>query len=136
MVRAIGVQKGREFNVKMSEKYQYNEIILENGKRLDSYVPRQEIISRKYTQLSEIKESTAKLYLNELVEKYAPETRIAEVTSNKTGNNAGILSFGNELRGQMVLEVPVQNKPVPKSILDYASSKQIIIKDELGNYLN
>ena len=50
--------------------------------RLDSYVPNKEIVSRKYTQLSEVSEETAIRYLKKLTDKYAPSLIIAEVSSN------------------------------------------------------
>ncbi len=54
----------------------FNEVVLETGKRLDSYVPSKEIISRKFTQLGDITETTAKKYISEMTEKYAPSTVI------------------------------------------------------------
>ena len=53
---------------------------------LDSYNPHVgEIVSRKYTQLSEVSEETAIRYLKELENKYSPGSIIADVPSNKTG---------------------------------------------------
>lgn len=78
--------------------YPFNEVYLEAPKketkvagdsparhkyvRLDSYVPNKEIVSRKYTQLSEVSEETAIRYLKKLTDKYAPSLIIAEVSSN------------------------------------------------------
>ena len=83
--------------------YLYNEVYLEAPKkainlpegsptkhqyvRLDSYVPGKEIVSRKYTQLSEVSEETAIRYLKELSDKYAPGSITADVPSNRTGVN-------------------------------------------------
>jgi conserved hypothetical protein len=39
---------------------------------------------------------------------------------------------GNILKGRMILEVPVQKKPVPESILKYAQDKNIQIRDING----
>ena len=65
-----------------------------------------EIVSRKYTQLSEISEKTAIGYLKELSEKYSPGSVIADVPSNRVGANAGIFeenggnpSWPNDPRG-------------------------------------
>ena len=132
--------------------YPYNEVYLEAPKkatnlpegspikhqyvRLDSYNPHTgEIVSRKYTQLSEVSEETAIRYLKELSDKYAPETKIADVPSNISGANAGIFkeNRGRTLHGQMILEVPVQKKSVPKSILKYARDNDIQIRDINGN---
>ena len=132
--------------------YLYNEVYLEAPKkainlpegaptkhqyvRLDSYNPHTgEIVSRKYTQLSEVSEETAIRYLKELSDKYAPGSIIADVPSNRTGVNKGIFDVNgdNVLRGEMILEVPVQKKLVPKSILKYAQDKKIQIRDINGN---
>ena len=99
--------------------------------RLDSYVPNKEIVSRKYTQFDEVSEETAIRYLKELEEKYSPGSIIADVPSNNTGSNKKIfeLNGDNVLRGQMILEVPVQKAEIPPNVLDYAKKNDIIIRD-------
>ena len=142
------------FNKARAKFYPYNEVYLEAPKkainlpegspikhqyvRLDSYVPNKEIVSRKYTQLSEVSEETAIRYLKELSDKYAPGTKIADVPSNISGANAGIFkeNRGRTLRGQMILEVPVQAKAVPKRMIDYASLKGIKIRDTNNHIYN
>jgi len=108
--------------------------------RLDSYDPHVgEIVSRKYTQLSEVSEETAIRYLKELEEKYAPGSIIADVPSNKTGVNRDIFkeNNGNILDGQMILEVPVQKKAeIPPNVLDYAKKHYIKIRDIKDKYYN
>ena len=140
------------FNKARAKFYPFNEVYLEAPKkatnlpegspikhqyvRLDSYNPHTgEIVSRKYTQLSEVSEETAIRYLKELSDKYAPGSIIADVPSNRTGVNKGIFDVNgdNVLRGEMILEVPVQKKLVPKSILKYAQDKKIQIRDINGN---
>ena len=139
------------FNKARAKFYPFNEVYLEAPKkainlsegfptkhqyvRLDSYVPGKEIVSRKYTQLSEVSEETAIRYLKELSDKYAPGSIIADVPSNRTGVNKGIFEVnqGNDLKGEMILEVPVQKKSVPKSILKYARDNNIQIRDINGN---
>ena len=140
------------FNKARAKFYPYNEVYLEAPKkainlpegaptkhryvRLDSYNPHTgEIVSRKYTQLSEVSEETAIRYLKELSDKYAPGSVIADVPSNRTGVNKGIfeLNQGDKLKGQMILEVPVQKKSVRESILKYAREKKIQIRDINGN---
>ena len=139
------------FNKARAKFYPYNEVYLEAPKkainlpegsptkhqyvRLDSYNPHTgEIVSRKYTQLSEVSEETAIRYLKELSDKYAPETKIADVPSNISGANAGIFKANNGkvLDGQMILEVPVQAKAVPKKVIDYANKHYIKIRDING----
>lgn len=69
-------------------------------------------------------------YLREMERKYPPGTVIADVPSNRASGLAG-----RTLQGQMYLEVPVQNAPVPRQILDEARRRDIRIRDELGNEL-
>ena len=93
-----------------------------------------EIVSRKKTQFDEVSEETAIRYLKELEEKYAPGSIIADVPSNKTGVNGGVFkkNKGNILGGQMILEVPVQKKGIPRRILEYAEDRDIQIRDTNG----
>ena len=143
------------FNKARAKFYPYNEVYLEAPKkainlsegsptkhryvRLDSYNPHTgEIVSRKYTQLSEVSEETAIRYLKELSDKYAPGSIIADVPSNRTGVNKGIFEVnqGDKLKGQMVLEVPVQGKVVPKRVIEYANKHYIKIRDINGKIYN
>ena len=138
------------FNKARAKFYPYNEVYLEAPKkainlpegsptkhqyvRLDSYVPNKEIVSRKYTQLSEVSEETAIRYLKELSDKYAPGSIIADVPSNRTGLNKDIFEVnqGRDLKGKIILEVPVQKKSVRESILKYARDNNIQIRDING----
>jgi len=88
-------------------------------------------VSRKYTQFDEVSEETAIRYLKELEDKYSPGSIIADVPSNKTGANEKIfeLNGDNVLRGQMILEVPVQKADIPPNVLEYAKKNDIIIRD-------
>ena len=143
------------FNKARAKFYPHNEVYLEAPKkainlpegsptkhqyvRLDSYNPHTgEIVSRKCTQLSEVSEETAIRYLKELSDKYAPGSIIADVPSNRTGVNKGIfeLNQGDKLKGQMILEVPVQAKAVPKRVIDYANKHYIKIRDINGKIYN
>ena len=81
------------FNQARAKFYPFNEVYLEAPKKekkvagdspakhkyiyikLDSYVPNTEIVSRKYTRLSEVSEETAIRYLKELTDKYASITK-------------------------------------------------------------
>ena len=142
------------FNKERTKFYPYNEIYLEAPKkainlpersptkhqyvRLDSYVPNKEIVSRKYTQLSEVSEETAIRYLKELSDKYAPGSIIADVPSNRTGLNKGIFEVnqGRDLKGQMILEVPVQKKPIPQNVINYADKLRIKIRNTNNKLYN
>ena len=59
---------------------------------------------------------------------------IADVPSNRVGANAGIFeeNEGNILKGQMILEVPVQKESVPERVLRYAIENKIQIRDTEG----
>lgn len=73
------VARGNNFNktVREADIYDYHEIFLENGKRLDSYDPDAgEIISRKATDLDKISEETYRRYLSEFSSKYSEGTKI------------------------------------------------------------
>ncbi|SUS08118.1 hypothetical protein DF3PB_5830002 [uncultured Defluviicoccus sp.] len=136
------LEAGEDFNRRQRVKFKYNEVYVENAcdggscLRLDSYRPpgdgggSGEIVSRKFTQLAEIQPETASKYLREMERKYAPGTMIADVPTTRASGLAG-----QRLRGQMYLDVPTQNAPVPQSILDEAAERRIIIRDELGNEL-
>lgn len=43
---------------------------------------------------------------------------------------------GDTLEGRMFLEVPVQKKPVPNNVREYATDNDIIIRDEKGKVYN
>jgi Flp pilus assembly pilin Flp len=101
--------------------------------RVDSYIPGEEIVSRKYTQLAEIQESTAFKYLRELARDYPPGTVIADTPTNR--DDLGEAMIGTTLDGDMILEVPVQNSPVPESVLREAERLDITIRDADGNEL-
>ena len=92
----------------------------------------------EYTQLREVTEETAIRYLKELEAKYSPGAVIADVSSNRVGANARIFeeNGGDILQGQMILEVPVQKKPVPKRVLDYANEHRIKIRDTNNKIYN
>jgi len=119
----IKALEGQKFNFENHGRYPENEVRLENGKILDSYKPRKEIVSRKFTQLSDIKPETAKSYINEIDSKYAPGEGI---------------KGGGELAGDEILEVPVQKAPIPEDLLKYADSRipPVTIRDVTGHEYN
>jgi len=108
-----------------------NELTLENGKRVDSYVPGREIVSRKHTQLGEVQEDTGLGYVRELDSKYSPGEVVKDTphAREQIGDAAG-----QPLRGEKILEVPPQNpdRPIPKSVLDEAEARDITIRDTNG----
>jgi len=95
--------------------------------RLDSYNPDSgEIVSRKFTQLSDIQESTANSYINEIPSKYPVGATVADVPSSGT-------LAGSTLHGQYVLEVPPQVNPVPQGVLNSANQAGVLIRDTNGH---
>jgi hypothetical protein len=98
-----------------------------NDYRLDA-TNLKEIISRKFTQFAQISEETGIRYVQEMVKKYHPGTRIKKVDSSK-----GILMHTDVLTGRMVLVVPVQRYPIPRAVLEEAKRLNVTIRDDFGN---
>lgn len=134
------LEEGNEFNRRREPYYEEqggaNEVHVEprsdKGQypRVDSYVPDEEIVSRKYTQLADVQESTAKGYLRELANTYGPGTIVADTPTNR--RDLGDDAIGLPMSGDMILEVPVQQNGVPPAVLAEARRLGIIIRDENG----
>jgi hypothetical protein len=106
-----------------------NEINLNNDKRLDSYLPAKEIVSRKHTQLAQVREETAIGYLRELDRKYSPDQTIKDTPRNRDQLPGEV---GRNIRGAPVLEIPPQHTPVPSAVLEEADRLGITIRDSDG----
>jgi len=124
-------QAGEDFNKANRARYPYNEVEVVDAEgnkfRVDSYDPvKGEIVSRKFTQLSDVQENTVIKYLNEMGRKYPSG---AEITDSPF--NSEVLR-GGFFEGDLVLEVPVQIKPIPQAVLDAARKKGITIRDVTG----
>jgi hypothetical protein len=119
--------EGNQFNRDNQSRYPHNEVTLESGKRIDSYIPGREIVERKYSQLSQVKEETAKGYIDSLRSKY----KVGEVIGDTPKNRAEGIA-GQPLRGDHILEVPPQNEPVPPAILRHAEAHNVTIRDTNG----
>ena len=136
------VELGRRFNADNSGRYPVNELYLSVNRDgrppyyiLDSYVPPRAgvegpIVSRKNTQLGSVQERTAIGYINEFVTKYSAGSQIALTDSVPDGLR------GFQLDGDLFLEVPVQNTPVPQAVLDAATRNGVMIRDVSGTVLN
>ena len=112
--------RGNKFNetAKNNEWYQYDEVHLENGKRLDSYdAVKGEIVSRKATDLESIELSTFESYLKEMKNKYSAGIKIR---SDKYSD-----LDGKTLEGKQILEIPESNKNFDKiqEYIDLAKNK-------------
>jgi hypothetical protein len=128
----VPLEMGNRFNTEQAPNYSCSELYVDNPERpgsyfrVDSYSPkRKRIVSRKYTQLSEIRKPTALRYVRELPKKYRVGSVIARVPSSKE-------LAGQVLQGQYFLEVPVQINPVPECVIDEASRQKVLIQDTNG----
>jgi hypothetical protein len=131
---------GNEFNRRREPYYSgrggVNELYVgertPNGhyRSVDSYVPGEEIVSRKFTQLSDVQESTVIRYLEYQAAYYSPGTVIPDLPSTRHKLEQNPVKI--TIEGDMILEVPVQNSPPPRGILEKAEDLQITIRDENG----
>ena len=121
---AKNILNGQLFDKAMRQAYEYVQIKMTNGKVLDALVPGKEIISHKYTQLSEITTQTAKSYINEIGSKYE------NVMTASTKLEDQIMTTG-----QKILEVPPQLKDIPDEVLKYAKRNKVKIREVSGEAL-
>ncbi len=98
-------------------------LVLDDGSfvRVDSYVPAElsetgigKIISRKATDLVDIKESTFRGHLQEMINKYSPGTKIRSNVYT---------DIGETIEGKMYLEIPKTNETFSK-IAEYKNIAQ------------
>jgi hypothetical protein len=136
--------EGSRFNWENYGKYSAREVAVDrllatdNAPRrfiLDSYSPGEAVVSRKYTQLADVQESTAKGYIKEMVSHYDP--RSSEFTIADTPMNQAQLghidgAIGGPVRGPLVLEIPVQTQAIPRAVLEYAAEADVRIQDIAG----
>ncbi len=144
------ILRGNEFNKEQWNPNIRNELILcksPNGcnlnppkyVRLDAYndkVNPPQIISRKHTQFSKIKTSTAKSYIDELARKYKSGMTVPYVDSTIKGtkkNKTNIGMAGEQIKGNQILQIPKQDKAISQELLDYANSKDIEIIEVMTN---
>jgi hypothetical protein len=137
-VKIPGWGTGRAFDKERATEYDFNEIYVVNAtsksgyRRLDSYLVeargpfREGPVSRKTTQLADVKAATVIRYLQQAYNYYRPGTIIAPVKSTLAALRK------QPLKGQLFLEVPIQKKPIPKQILEKAQSLHIVIRDVAG----
>jgi hypothetical protein len=128
------MQQGIDFDRAQRGAYTADQLTLANGKILDSYTKDVAIVSRKHTQLAEISPAQAENYVHEILDKYPPGTVIADTPANRAAYPG--LKPGERLSGQMVLEVPVQQAPIPQEFGDWAARLGVTIRDFNGQVLN
>ena len=61
-----------------------------------------------------------------------------QVYLNRTGLNKDIFEVnqGRDLKGKMILEVPVQKKPIPQNVINYADKLRIKIRNTNNKLYN
>jgi hypothetical protein len=115
MVRGINFNKAMEKRLKDG----IHELWVDGMKyRLDTLIPGKKIISRKATQLADISIDTAKKYIDELVTKYKSGKKI------QNAKRAG----AEKLEGKYTLQIPKQEKPIPKEVLEHAENQKVTIE--------
>lgn len=118
---AQNILRGIRFNKLMEERLKngVHELFTKGMKtRLDTLIPGKKIISRKASQLADLSLDTAKKYIDEIPKKYKKGTKVQNPTRAGT----------DKLDGKYVLQVPKQNKPIPREVLDHAKSKKVKIE--------
>lgn len=122
---AKNILNGQLFDKAMREAYSYAQVHLANGKVLDALIPGKEIISHKFTQLSNVTFNTAKSYIDEIGKKYADQmtnsTKLAEQVST------------TDLK--KILEIPPQAKGIPADVAKYADEALVEIREVSGKAL-
>ena len=129
-------EAANEFNRAQAPEYPANDVVRDNGQRLDSYRPGEEIVSRKRTQLAEVPRETAIDYVTELAEKYPPGTPVRDTPRNRALLGVPAGDPMPPLAGQMILEVSVQAEPIPPTVGKLARRPGIEIRDFNGVILN
>ena len=76
--------------------------------------------------MAEVKEKTALSYLSEFTKKYSSGS---EISSGKFNPNA---LKGGRLDGELILEIPVQTKPVPQKLLKRRMRKGLLFVILMG----
>ncbi|WP_131539878.1 polymorphic toxin-type HINT domain-containing protein [Pedobacter nototheniae] len=122
---AKNILNGQLFDKAMSKVYALSQVHLANGKVLDAMVAGKEIISHKFTQLSEINYDTAKGYIDEIWKKYADQMTKSSKLKEQVSTS--------ELK--KILEIPPQAKGIPADVAKYAEEAKVEIREISGEAL-
>jgi hypothetical protein len=126
-------QAGEEFNRVNRARYPYNEVEVlgpdGNTFKVDSYDPvGREIVFRRLTQFADIQEETALQYFGKFLRRKYP--RGAIITDSPFSPR---ILWGQRLKGDLVFEIPIQEKPIPQTVLEAAADRGIILRDPAGS---
>lgn len=135
------IKRGNDYNKVCRPNYTYNEVrVMVDGReyRVDSYEPpfidsegnyhRGQIVSRKHTDLDQIKSSTWYAYLTEAKTKYSEGAEIIDGPFNPKELRGG------KLQGDLYLEVPDQDI-IPNDIASKANDLGITIRPDSEEHL-
>ncbi len=132
----VRVRAGQAFDRMQAREYRFNQIyvVKDTGKGywiLDSYGPSNPAlgagpVSRKFTQLANIQIESAIGMLQEAYRKYRPGQTFANVPSRPLDLSDATI------QGQLWLEVPIQTKSIPDTVLATARQLSIKIRDVSG----
>lgn len=131
------IARGNKYNKTIEDRrlYDYSEVHLKNGFRLDSYhkvtlsdgTEKWEIISRKATDLDKIKMETFEGYLKEFEVTKGGKYKVGtEIRSNKYKDKLD----GKKLEGEYILEIPKTNENLPniKDFEDIAKKYNVTLR--------
>lgn len=127
------MQAGIKFNKDNHHRYPNNEVRQANKRVMDSYDHKLEIIERKHSQFARILPRTAIAYLQSIIRKYEPGNVIADTPENRRQCPELV---GKRTDGQLICEVPVQDEPIPREVLDAADTLGVTIWDVEGKVYN
>ena len=122
------ILRGIKFNKimakKLGKKKFAHEVWLEGMKRRVDTVAKngKKVISRKATQLSEVTKETAKRYIDEVA------AYRGQKIQNASRMDKGVKQVRKNAKAE--LSVPKQEKPIPKDIEEYATTRKVDIKQE------
>ncbi|WP_062060918.1 polymorphic toxin-type HINT domain-containing protein [Aquimarina longa] len=123
---AKNILNGQMFDKAMRKAYgaANSQIKMANGKFLD-VLKNNQIISHKFTQLSDVTFNTAKKYIDEIGSKYA----------NQTTKSKKLIKQVETKKMNHILEIPPQKNGIPDEILKYAKKKGVKVREISGEAL-
>jgi len=121
----------------------FSEVLLSNGRRLDAYIPGKEIVSRKWKQYSNNGRDDFANDLDEMIKKYATPTpqkmKSGGIANDKVKDSetADLIrrTINEEVTGTPILEITIQEIPIPADWLHEARVRGIMVRDVAGNII-